>query len=244
MQKHYWLLLVLLTFVTCKKKSADITEPPTKADITGSVNLYDESTLSISNADMKVSVIGTSPLISATTDANGKYTLSSVPFGTYTLMFEKTGYGTYIKPGIVHATDGTPTILTNTPSLGKKSSTAITQLTVSQDTSGVVVAASTNPAGSMGNTRYIRYFLSTSSAVSKDNYQYASAGFVSRINPYQITFAPGNLSAAGFSGGQTVFIKVYGDAFWSNEYKDPSSGKSVFPNLNENAANAVSFIMP
>ena len=244
MRKPFLLLLVFCAFITCKKRNEDIPEPASKAAISGSVNLYDEATLPLSNSDMKVSVLGTTPLISVSTDASGKYLLPSVPFGTYTLVYEKTGYGTYLKPGVVHATDGSPTILTNTPSLGKKSTTTITNLTISQNASTILVNASTNPAGSMGNTRYIRYFLSASSAVSKDNYSYASAGLVSRINPYEITLTPGILSTAGFASGQTVYIKVYGDAFWSNEYQDSSTGKKVFPNVNESAASAVSFIVP
>jgi len=35
-------------------------------------------------------------------------------------------------------------------------------------------------------------------------------------------------------------MKVCGDSFWGNEYS--VLGRKVFPNLNTNAANAVSFI--
>jgi hypothetical protein len=71
-----------------------------------------------------------------------------------------------------------------------------------------------------------------------------SSGFVSQINPYQATLTSANLIAWGFTSGQTVFVKVYGDAFWSNEYQDPTTGQKVFPNLNDTSANSISFIVP
>jgi hypothetical protein len=229
MQKRYSFLLLLVGFLSCKDSSTDTIVPATDADITGFVNLYDEGISLLDNSGMKVSVQGSSPLISATTDAKGKFVLSDVPFGTHTLVYEKAGYGTYKKPGVVHSTDGSPTFIANTPSLGKVSSTTVTNLTTSQDGSTILVAVTTNPAGSLGNTRYIRYFLSPSSTVSKDNYSYVSSG-------YLITW--------GFTSGQTVYVKVYGDAFWSNEYQETTTGSKIFPNLNSTSANSVSFKVP
>jgi|694.fasta_scaffold01561_40 hypothetical protein len=244
MHIRYFFLLLIVGFLSCKKNSPDNIAPATRADITGFVNLYDENTTLLNNSGMQVSVQGSSPSISAITDANGKFILSNVPFGTYTLVYEKTGYGIYKKPGVVHSTDGSPTFITNTASLGKTSTTTVTNLTASQSGSNILIAATTNPAGSLGNTRYIRYFLSPSATVSKDNYSYVSSGFVSQINPYQATLTSANLIAWGFTSGQTVFVKVYGDAFWSNEYQDPTTGQKVFPNLNDTSANSVSFIVP
>jgi hypothetical protein len=57
-------------------------------------------------------------------------------------------------------------------------------------------------------------------------------------------FTASELYAMGFSTGQTVFIKLYGDSYQSNDYDDPLTGKTVFPNLNQASAAAISFIMP
>ncbi len=244
MQKRYSFILLLVGFLSCKDSSTDTIVPATDADITGFVNLYDEGISLLENSGMKVSVQGSSPLISATTDAKGKFVLSDVPFGTHTLVYEKAGYGTYKKPGVVHSTDGSPTFIANTPSLGKVSSTTVTNLTTSQDGSTILVAITTSPAGSLGNTRYIRYFLSPTATVSKDNYSYVSSGFISQINPYQATLTSANLITWGFTSGQTVYVKVYGDAFWSNEYQETTTGPKIFPNLNGTSANSVSFKVP
>lgn len=240
----YTYLLLLFAFLACKKSNQDNTVPATSADITGFVNLYDEKISRLSNDGMVVSIEGSSPLISATTDTSGKYELLNVPFGTYTLVYQKAGYGTYKRPGVVHSTNGSPTFLTTTPSLGKLSTTKVTMLTGSQIGSNISIAVTTNPAGSIGNTRYIRYFISPDSTVSKDNYSYASSGLVSQINPYQITLSSNNLTSWGFTSGQTLYIKVYGDSFWGNEYQDSTLGRKIFPNLNATSANAISFIVP
>jgi hypothetical protein len=73
---------------------------------------------------------------------------------------------------------------------------------------------------------------------------YYSPVFVSQINPYQSTITQSNLINAGFTSGQTVYVKEYGDSYWSNEYFDVSLNKKVFPNLNTVSANAVSFVVP
>ncbi len=240
MKATFVLLLVLL--VSCSKNDDPVAV--TKADITGSVNLYDEGTTPEEKTGMTVTVLGISPQISAITNTEGKFTLKDVPFGTYTLQYEKAGYGTYRKAGVVHANTGSSTAITSIPSLGRQSTTAITNLSVTQSASAVVLSATTNPAGNAGSRRYLRYFLSASPTVSKNEYGYVSPGFVAQINPYDATLTSANLAGWGFTSGQTVYAKVYGDSFWSNEYEDSNSGRKVFPNLNATASNTVSFIVP
>lgn len=227
---------------SCSKNEEVV--PVTKAAITGSVNLYDEATNPLDKSGMTVTVVGTSPLITAVTDADGKFTLSDVPFGTYSLQYEKPGYGTFKKFAVQHSNSGSSTIITSTPSLGKISGTAITNLSVTTAGSNIVLSATTNPAGSSGNRRYVRYFLSASPTVGSSNYSYVSPGLVSQINPYDATLTASNLISWGFTSGQTVYARFYGDSFWSNEYEDGSLGRRVFPNLNAGASNIVSFIVP
>ena len=235
-------LILLIGFTSCSKDKDPTPEPITKANIIGSVNLYDEGVTQIDNSNMMVKVEGTG--ISAATDADGDFTLSDVPFGTYTLIYEKSGYGTFKKFDIEHANTGSSTIIIENPSLGESSTTQVTDLTVNVNGNDVLVSIITDPAGSNGNTRYIRYFLSADANVSNENYTFYSQGLISQINPYEITLSQSDLTNAGFSSGQTVHVKAYGDSFWSNEYDDPDLGRKVFPNLNMTSANSVSFIVP
>ena len=235
-------LVVLLGLTSCNKDEDTTPEPITKANIIGSVNLYDEGVTQIDNSNMIVKVEGTET--SATTDADGDFTLSDVPFGTYTLIYEKSGFGTFKKYDIEHTNTGSSTIIAENPSLGEISTTQITALESSVNGNNIQFSVTTNPAGNNSNTRYVRYFLSTNSNVSNENYTYYSAGLVSQINPYLITLSQDDLISAGFSSGQTVYVKAYGDSFWSNDYNDPALGRKIFPNLNMTSANSVSFIVP
>ena len=235
-------LMVLLGISSCSKDEDPTPDPITKANITGSVNLYDEGTTQIDNSNMTVKVEGTTPSISATTDANGDFILADVPFGTYTILYEKSGFGTFKKFDIEH--ENNATAILNTPSIGEISTTQITNLQANVSGNDIIISVTTNPAGSNGNTRYVRYFLSTDSNVSNENYTYFSPGLVSQINPKEITLSNNDLTSAGFSTGETVFVKVYGDSFWSNEYDDLDLGRNVFPNLNMTSNNSVSFIVP
>lgn len=234
--------MVLLGISSCSKDEDPTPDPITKANITGSVNLYDEGTTQIDNSNMTVKVEGTTPSISATTDANGDFILADVPFGTYTILYEKSGFGTFKKFDIEHVNNATAIL--NTPSIGEISTTQITNLQANVSGNDIIISVTTNPAGSNGNTRYVRYFLSTDSNVSNENYTYFSPGLVSQINPKEITLSNNDLTSAGFSTGETVFVKVYGDSFWSNEYDDLDLGRNVFPNLNMTSNNSVSFIVP
>lgn len=77
---------------------------------------------------MNVKVVGTTPLIQTTTNAEGKFTLPEVPFATYTLEYSKTGFGTFKKIGVIHGTNGQATFISDIPSLGQLSTTTVTTL--------------------------------------------------------------------------------------------------------------------
>ena len=237
------ILMFILAIATVSCSSDDSNNDPiTKANITGSVNLYDEGTTLLDESNMLVKVVGTNPLITALTNSNGQFVLEDVPFGTYTIEYEKEQYGVFKKFNFSH--QGNANAITEIPSLGKTSSTEITDLLINIVNGQVVFSITTSPAGNNSNRRYVRYFLSTSATVSNSNYMYHSPTFISQINPYQSTLTQTELINAGFTSGQTVYVKAYGESYWSNEYLDVNLNKKVFPNLNTVSANAVSFIVP
>lgn len=246
MNLKFKLLIVLLSVVfigtSCGgDDDENITPPnPTSGDIKGSVNLYDEGTTQIDNSNMTIKVEGTSK--SGTTDASGDFTISDVPFGTYTLVFEKTGFGTFKKFGIAH--NKGLTIITESPSLGEKSTTSITNLSVNIENDKITIGTTINPEASIGNKRYIRYFFSTSNDVSSANFEAVLETIVAEITPYNLNLTKESLESLGFQSGQTVYVKCYGESFWSNKYDDPDAGRTIFPNVNMTSADAVSFEVP
>lgn len=217
--------------------------PETKGDIFGSVNLFDEATTMIDQSGMTVTAEGTTSSASATTDAEGEFTLENVPFGTYTLVYEKSGYGTFKRFNIEHEDIGT--IITGIPSLGQKSTTSITSLTVDSSMEfPVILRVTTDPEGNVGNTRYIRFFFSTSPDVSSDTYENVLETFIVNSAPYNFNLSAEALAALGFPSGATVYARCYGESFWGNNYEDPETGNSVYPNVNPTSPAAVSFVIP
>ncbi len=238
----YPLVFALFLLVSCGGDDSD-PDPDTVANISGSVLLFTEgSAPASSNSGMKVSVEGLGSQFSVLTDAAGKFVLEDVPFGTYTLLYEKEGYGTFKRPGLEHKAGGT--VLTDIPSLGQLSTTKVTQLNASPNGTGVEVSVTTDPGGNSGNRRYVRFFFSTQSTVSSTNYQVVSGTFISQENPFGRTFTRTELAALGLAPGTVVFIRAYGDSVFSNSYVDPVTNKTVFPNLNPTSAPGVSVTIP
>jgi hypothetical protein len=242
MKTKFFLVPILALLFSCNGSDDEIIDPPTptRADISGKVTLYDEGETQVDNSNMTVKIEGSTK--SATTDAAGDFILSQVAFGTYTLVYEKAGYGTFKKFGVEHK-DGN-TFIPETATLGEVSTTKVTDLEAGIEGGNVLVSITTDPAGSLGNKRYVRYFLSTDPGVSNENYTYYSGVILFENNPTRLVLTPDFLEEEGFASGQTVYVKAYGDSVFANDYLDPDLSRWVFPNLNMNAADAVSFVVP
>ncbi|MEI6060845.1 MAG: carboxypeptidase-like regulatory domain-containing protein [Bacteroidota bacterium] len=236
------LLSVVVLVAGCKKSST--TEPVTKANIIGTVYLYDDGTNLLPGDGMIVNIDGSSPLISAVTGADGSFVLADVPFGTYTLSFSKTGYGTFKRLALVHSDMGGSTIVNPSPSLGQYSTTTITGLTSVPSTNMATLSITTLPAPTSQVPRYVRVFFSKSAAVSFYSYLKYTIVYKQMSNPANLDLHIKTLNEMGFSSGDTVYARAYGDSFWSNDYDNLLSGKREFPDLNSTTVPAVSFVVP
>lgn len=238
-----WVCLTLL-LVGCNRDDDTDTPAGTAAGIRGTVNLYDDRTVSLDNAGMTVTVEGSTPLLRATTTSTGEFSLAAVPTGKHTLVYEKTDYGTYRVFGVDHNAATGNTVLTRTPSLGKVSTTRVTALTATPDAGEVQVAATTDPGGTASSRRYVRFFLHTANTVSSTAYTAYTDVFSAGFNPFAKVFTKAELNSLGFASGATVWVRAYGDSFFANDYDDPTTGRRVFPNVNSTSAAGVSFVVP
>jgi hypothetical protein len=242
-----------VSLISCKKE--DKNEIVEEGSIAGIVRLYDDKTnLSSSASGVTVSVIGM-PNKTAITSADGKFTISGLPFDNYDLSFSKTGYGTYKIFGIDHrkqsntsAGSTSVTQLTRTISLGAVSGTSITALTAVDvtynDSAGIEYGYSVAPEPSSANRGYIRAFVGKKHTTSSTEYLAFSNVKSILNNNSRGGFLATELYGFGFQSGDSVYVKLYGDSFNSNSYTDPVTGNTVFPNLNAVSAAAVGFIVP
>ncbi len=235
-------LLTIISLSACKKDDPETPTPNMKYDIIGSVNLYDEGTSSVPDSGMLVTVLGSNPLITAVTDNDGKFNLSKVTSGTYTLTFEKVDYGTFKKFNINH-TGNSNTIIIQNPSLGMKSTTSVSQLTANVSNDSLILHATLNQNASILNPKYVRVFLGKNSDLSAEKYDTYSTTYVKQINPFTIKYSHADLIDMGFQTGETVYVNVVGESFFSNDYDNPDLNYRVFPNILWKATTD-SFIVP
>lgn len=235
-------ILITLSFFACNKDEEEKKE--TTSSISGKVALYDEGQTSADNSDMTVTVEGTSPLITSKTDGSGEFTIENVPFGTYNLLFDKTGYGTYKYFDASLTETGGTLNLSGTFELGQQSNLIITDFMVHISHGSIDYTGTIHPAGTADNPKYARIFYSADSTVSSSNYTYYSEAYEISANAFEFPIVSEKLYDEGFASGTTVYLKIYGDAYWNNSYEDPISGDMVFPNLSPDSPETVSFVIP
>jgi len=216
----------------------------TSADIIGSVNLYDEGTNQLANDSVLVTIEGSNPLKSTITAADGSFVLSGISFGTYTISFARSGFGTYKRVGVLHSNTGGSTTINPSPSIGQVSSTTITGVVSNFSDKSALLAIETSPTPTSEVPRYIRVFFSKNANVSFYNYSKYTDVYKHPSNPANLELGIKALNNMGFNTGDTVFARVYGDSFWSNDYDNIATGKREFPNLNSTTVGAVYFVVP
>ena len=243
---YLYSLLWLIVVTSCTIKS-DQTPVSAAGLLSGSIQLWDDKTSTLTDNSGVVITVDDLSNTSAQTDAMGKYSFSNLPYGLHDLTIAKAGYGSYRLFGVSHMTNTNGTTLPAVQ-LGKLATTSVTSLTVSGTTyngsPGVSVLYSVSPTPTAANRGYIRYFLSTDKGVSNTNYKYASSILSVLNNNTTGGFTKDDLLTAGFTSGQTVYLRLYGESVQSNAYTDPNIGVMVFPNSNFNTVSAVPFVMP
>ena len=221
----------LLFINACKDKEECANPGLERANISGLVKLYDEAKQSLDNDGMYVYIVGTVPEIGDTTDEGGLYTFNNVDFGSYTIAYEKEGYGDLNL--LVNHTDQCE--LTNqVPDLplGQKSSTNVTAFTSETIGLNTILDITVFPEPTDEQDRYIRIFYHNESNVSNYTYTRESGRITMTSASIQEIISINDFFNMGFTTGETVFVKVYGDSFYSNEYFDQLTSNFVFPNVN------------
>ena len=184
------LLAILFTASSCQKEvgpaGANGTNgtngPLLTGDITGFVRPLDEfGNILLDKSGVTATLENTNPLVTATSDANGKFTLTGVKTGTYNITLSKAGYGTMKLISVSHAGGSTATTLYRTE-ISQISSSIISNFTATNGIStyttiagtvtptptattprDVFIVFSTNPNPTPENSTYIDYAQTTTS---------------------------------------------------------------------------------
>ncbi len=186
--------------------------------------------------------------ISTVTGADGRWVLSSLRTGTYTVAFSKALYGTTKYVGFQFV-GGDPTWF-GTTYLYVVPEFAVIGFSASVSTGNI------NLSGSLtGNVptgwRQVRIFAGATASVSSDPGTYLGTyayGVYSTATTFSTSVAASSLLGKSFSSGQTVYLVAYSENYFAKDqsatYIDLPTGRYWFASLNATPSNVVSIVAP
>jgi hypothetical protein len=252
--------LVLLFFSICSsscdkfKGDTGPAGPKLTGNLIGYVTLYDDYGRKLpDNSTVTITVENSDK--ATTSDISGKWTITELATGSYTLTFSKTGFGVYKRIGLGF-TGGGDLFYGRSQFLMAIPAFTVSSLVATPTTSSVTISGSISSAPSAGYVHYVRFFIGTSSSVSSNPttflFSYLSSGTSTTAISTSITSSTFN--RAGISSGSTVYLIAYASAnstyfddgtnFLDTGYSDPATGKTIYPNIGTIPSNTVSFLVP
>lgn len=222
--------------------------PPTVPLVTGSiigtVNLLDEQGADLAKNGVTVALARTSPALTATSDANGRFELPNVPSGTYDVAFTYPNLPMMRRFQVAHAGGSQPTNLGPT-TLALASGTVVAGLTFGTPQPGTAVPFTVTVANANAvTTYYVALFANTTAGVTAATGKLVAAySFTGGVSS-NTRLTKASLEGAGFPSGSQVYVAVYGSPAASPAYFDPSTNRNVYPSLNPTASPESSLVVP
>jgi hypothetical protein len=261
------LFFLFILIAACSKNSSHhtiavpdlIQAEKTRANISGRILLYDgENIAATDNSGITVSIDNST--VTTQTGADGKWTLDSIPKGTYDISYSKPGYGTGKIMGIFHAaTNHATTLIARSESMNIVSSIDISNIKTASFSSASWLVNAIN-LGLIRNGLFIepifnnptsknkpvRLFFSDKNVVSASNYLVTEKIFTSGKDEVKetLTFDLKWFESKGFKLGQPVYIKAYGDGYKDDTYENANNGLPVYPSLASSGSPTISVVIP
>lgn len=218
-------------------------------NIVGFVSPVDENGAALSKSGVIVSIDGTSPAVTATSNADGRFELTSVRNGTYNLTYTRSGLATFHRYGLGHVGGDQPTYL-GTVSLSQIATSSVTALSATSSLlNGTVtlVVTLTSPTPTT-NFRYALFASSTGPVASATGTLLFTSAATSAFSTTSYTFSTvlsrTTLTNAGFTVGSTVYLAAFGSTAVTAGYSDPATGRVLYPALSPAASPTVSVVVP
>lgn len=240
-------LTILLMFYGCDKfKGKDgqdgISAPTLTGDLIGYAYLYDESgNRLVENSGITVTVEGKN--IGTTTGSDGRWVITGLATGTYTIAFSKVGYGTKKAVGMQYVGGGQA--FYGEVDLFTIPSFTVTGLYATATATNITIAGSLT--GVLPKLKGVRLFFGTTPSVSPEPKDYVVApslqNFASQTT-FSVFWGATWFYLNGFSAGQTIYIVAYAESSPSNHYTDIATGKYYYTDINPTPSNVVSVVVP
>ncbi|MBD2768782.1 carboxypeptidase regulatory-like domain-containing protein [Hymenobacter sp. BT664] len=203
-------------------------------NITGFVNSVDENGVQLSKTGVLVTLDGVTPAITATSDADGRFTLSNVRAGTYNIVYSRAGYGTFRRIGVGHVGGDQATFL-GTSTMSQVSTQTITSLTNGSSNMITVYLNLTVASPVPTNTFRVAFFASASpnptpaTGILISTSTIGSGGTFATYYSTTVGINRFSLTNAGFASGTTVYLAAFGATSVFPSYLDPATGRAVYP---------------
>ena len=182
----------------------------------------------------------TNPVISGSTNDKGKVSLNHIPFGTYNLLFSKNEYATTKILGFNVLGDSAINTF-GTINLVQKSTVKYSNLAV-ELLNGYRWYFTFNTDQTKKDEFILRYFLSTSPEVSRDNYLYTGIKYSTNSNQIMnIDQYPGNFS---FASGTKLYFCFYGYNPRDYGFTNLQTGLMEYSSMSDTGTNVVELTMP
>lgn len=218
-------------------------------NLTGFVNAVDENGASIGKSGVVVSIDGTNPAVTATSDADGKYTFASLKNGTYNLTYLRSGLATFHRYGVGHVGGDQPTYL-GTLTLSQVSTQSVPSFTASANpTTGIVALSVTVTSPTPTTTFRYALFAATGTPVNATTGSLVFTSSIITTAPttsytFQTSLTRASLNNLGFASGTTVNLAAYGSTASLASYSDPATGKFVYPALGTVSSPIATVVVP
>ncbi len=216
--------------------------PKLTGELTGYAGLVsNDGILLPDRSGILVEVEGTS--FSSTTDPTGRYFISGLVSGTYTLSWTKSGYGIQKHMGYQFVGGGrTFHELIFLGEIPLYTAQINVRPTIGSDQ--VTISGSFNGIGNLADRR-VRLFFGSTENVSFDPYlNIFSVYGQGSASSWTINLPLINIRRLGVASGTTIWIIAYSDSWISSFYTDIETGKKVFPDINPYPSARFNFILP